>query len=147
MREHEISHELKARCANLWNIHTSTKQDLQNVSDDAESNGENGLTAMREYVRNEWTRVDVLDYHMGNISTSSNGAIKWALRTCKSKISALNECILDQGQPLTEEALKRTYRDAKRILEANGKDELLFAYIENQYDFWNSLSDEELFDI
>ncbi len=144
--EYEISDWLKDQCSMIWNI----RNKLSDAMDEACNEPHTGrLERMRAYVR-DWSRQDMIDYHMGNIFTQghgNNGSIKWALENGTSKIKAINR-ILENGTPMDLATAKRDLDCINNILStANGKDGIQLALIENDLNYWRNMTDEELFEI
>jgi len=80
---------------------------------------------------------------MGNLG---NGSLVYAISNITGKIGAIRE-ILDGGTPNHLETAQMDLENIKNILTANNKDELILKYLENQFNYWNSLTDEELYEI
>lgn len=142
--EHEISEWLKEKCLDLWDIYIDRYNEIEKIGDTATS-GYNRILLMDEYIKENWDRKAMLEYRMGTIYKEDNGVIHYALIHCISKISALNYILT--GTSNNFESASRRLNECKHILTARNKNELLLAHIQNIFNFWNSLTDEELLGI
>ena len=142
--DHEISDELQIMCMGLWDIYNTKSQELEEVGGSYDSGR---LERMRNHVRENWSRQDMMDYHMGTLS--NNGTIKWAIRHAPNKIAAIDHYVSEDehGIPQTIEQANYMLSLVKSVLAARGKDEVMFAYITNDYNYWNNLSDEDIYGI
>ena len=146
--EYPIGESLKESCACLWNIYTDHSAELREVSDAATDSGANPLTDMKAYVRENWDKDAMIGYHMGNIyKTSDYSIFEIALNKCSSKISALKNLFEDYPTNNSIESLKMDIRAAQSMLNAGDKEELLWAYIKNEYDYWANASEDVLYAI
>ena len=139
----EMSDWLKNKCNNLWDIYNTRQLELKVLARNAELG--NRLTVQQERAKT-WDRHAIMEYHMGNIYASTNGAIKWALVN-NNKIKALKYYLIEIGEGTTPEQMKYDLDCAKNILNADGQDEVKWAYIENMYNYWQCLDEEELYAI
>ncbi|NVM46735.1 MAG: hypothetical protein HWN79_17650 [Candidatus Lokiarchaeota archaeon] len=125
------------KCSELWDINNPNREVMQLLIDDK------GLQETKESIKRSWSRQDMLNYHMGNKETTT-GAIQLALKHSDSKIQAIKE-VLDVGVPLKLDAAQFDRKCIERILDSHGREELTWAIIQNQYDYWNGFDDDELY--
>ena len=143
--EYEISPELRAKCERLWDI---TNNKIEELEETAGTWDGNRLFRMRSHISDNWSRQDMMNYHMGTIFQGNNGTIKWALRNAPNKIKAIEYYTGEErGRPLTMDSFNTTFDEIQNILKATGKDEVMFAYMENEYNYWDSLPDTEFYAI
>ena len=134
---HDISMHLRERCEGLWDIYNTKSDEIRGLD----------LHEARDYIReNGWTRSDMLDYHMGSIYTDTRCAIHWALQVCTSKVAAIKHYV-DAGIPVTLEQAQSDLRRIATMVYTDGKDEMMWAYIIQEYNFWNDMNDEEIYGI
>lgn len=145
MPEYELSLDNEAKCSVLWDVYNTRSQELEDVADEADPR--NRLTFQKEYVRENWDATAMLEYHLGNL-TERAGVIQGALSEAqKGRFEMIREELVEQGIGLTKEALERQIKNCQRYIVCKNREELTWAYIQNQYDFWDSLTDEELYEI
>ena len=147
LSEYQISDWLEGQCLQLWDIDNGRGAELAQVQLCAEQNRINGLTAQRAYVRDHWDKEAIMEYHMGNRTWASYGTIKWALDLGTSKIKMLEYYLLELGENMTPEQAGKALFMGIKILEADNKDERMLAYITEQYEYWDSLDEDELYEI
>ena len=134
---HDISPWLREKCEELWDIRNTRSDEIRGLN----------LHEARDYIRdNSWTRNDMLEYHMGSIYADTSCSISWALRVCTSKVAAIKHFV-DAGLPTTLEQAQSDLRRIETMVNADGKDEMMWAYITQEYNFWNDMNDEEIYDI
>ena len=145
MPEYELSLDNEAKCSVLWDVYNTRSQELEDVADEADPR--NRLTFQKEYVRENWDATAMLEYHLGNL-TERAGVIQGALSEAqKGRFEMIREELVEQGIGLTKEALEWQIKNCQRYIACKNREELTWAYIQNQYDFWDSLTDEELYEI
>ena len=145
MPEYELSLDNEAKCEALWDVYNTRSQELEDVADEADPR--NRLTFQKEYVRENWDATAMLEYHLGNL-TERAGVIQGATTEAqKGRFEMVREELVEQGIGLTKEALERQIKNCQRYIACKNREELTWAYIQNQYDFWDSLTDEELYEI
>lgn len=134
--EHQLSDWLREKCEGLWDIRSTRSGELRGLD----------LLQARAHIQvNEWTREDMLEYHMGTINTIDHDAIHWALEVCTSKVAAI-KYFIDSGTPTTLEQAQLDLRCIEGMLNANGRDEMRWVFISQYYAFWCSMG-EEIYDI
>ena len=138
---------LKENCADLWDINNRLSDVLDIVHQKAESvNCGNGLPAMNKYVKDNWTRQDLINYNMGNIF--QRGRTVWWAMKFKSKIQLLRHILENATNPIKLEVAKNDIGLCYSILNSSHNlDHARYCYILDQFNYWNSLDDEKLYDI
>ena len=131
--QHEISMYVKDKCLDMWDIYNTRSEDLLDMD----------FLDMIGYVEDNWSRQSCIDYHMGNIYGDNSGTISWALKVCTSKISMIKQRV-EHYVPFDAEEMETELNYIKKIVISEGKDELILAYITQDYEYWDSLTDEEL---
>jgi len=137
----DIPVDLLEKCRLLWDINNNLSQELTLIGDEALRNDENRLTAMKNHART-WSRQELLNYHMGNVNQSF-GIFTVAMEQGTSKIKML-KYLLDQGTPSRLEVALRDMAEMKEVLHT---DDIKWWYIQNQYEFWDRMTTEELYEI
>ena len=144
---YELSPWIEQNCRNLWNMENRLGEELERHGDMVGADGGNSLNAMKD-MASGWTRQQCLDYHMGNNRKSGRGStcsIKWAFQRCTSKINVIKE--LFEEQPTTYELAIQDLKNIQRYLNTNNKDELIMEYINQEWEFWSRMTDDELKEI
>lgn len=148
--QHRLSDTVIEFCKGLWDIHNTRSNEVEAVRRrvDAETNNRDGFAAMKQHAR-EWDRTAIMEYHMGNITLEDQtGAIHWAIENGTSKIKLIESYIgEDHGEPTNLDTALRDIRSVQRVLKASGKDELQIAFIQNYWNFWDELDEDQLYEI
>ena len=147
--QHQLSDTVIEFCKNLWDIHNTRSNEVEAVRRrvDAETNNRDGFAAMKQHAR-DWDRTAIMEYHMGNITLEDGAAIHWAIRNGTSKIKLIESYIgEDVGMPTNLDTALRDIRSVQRVLRASGKDELQIAFIQNYWNFWDALDEDQLYEI
>lgn len=132
--------EITRKASELWDIHNTKREELDEVARIAESNRENGLEAMGRYVRENWNKQDLIDYYMGNIENRRSGSFYWANKVGKSKITLIKH-YLENGIPTN---LEEAVEDLKRVEAVLETSCCKWFYIEDEFHYWNNMELEEL---
>ena len=142
--EFEISDGLKNQCSGLWSITNNLRSVLDEVSDSAEM-GES-LNDMKEYVLKNWCREDMINYHMGNIF-QRNGVVWWAMKF-KSKIQLLRHVLDSAINPIKLEVANNDITLCVRILySGNNLDHARFCFIQDTFNYYSAMSNDDLYEI
>lgn len=151
MIRHEISDWLYDKCKEIWNPENNMGKvidgELISIIANSHLGSDNPIGQLQQLCLENFSRIEMLDYHMGNM-TSSQSAIKWANIHATSKTKAINYYL--DGLILCEDnvdSLIENIKNCKTILDANGRDEIKLVYIKNSYEYWDCLSDDELYQI
>ena len=143
--EIECSEWLKDKCREMWDIHNTRSYELEKYA--TELSERRTISEQRQYVKDNWDRKKMLEYHMGNIFSDTNGALKWAMER-KSKIAML-KYILENGIGALN--LHMANKDLNHMLEIincdDGLDGARWIMIREEYSYWGNLDNDELFSI
>ena len=145
----EISDELLEKCTRLWDVCNTTDDELESYRSQTDN-----FSLVRQYPKDNWDRDKILAYHMGDCFYNrsngrlNNGVIGWSL-SFKNKLQFLGEIYNEDDYNLPTDLLGMSdlLKLTRSYLVCTTVDEMRWVYIQEQYSFWDNLTEDQLYTI